>query len=146
MPRKAKLYLDGYHFDSKWELAFYIKNKDEGKKIFREPIKIPYLIDNKKHYYKPDFRIDDTYYEIKGTYDKDTEWFLTPYERLEIGNNEDLLQEALRKLNIKRQVALDNKITIIGYKEICPYLEYCEKKYKSKKWHELFRGKENPSN
>ena len=58
---------DNITFDSSWELAFYIWAKDHNKKIFREPLRLNYIdINNKKHFYTPDFLYEDVLIEIKG--------------------------------------------------------------------------------
>ena len=54
------------NFDSSWELALWIYAQDHNENIIREPIKFAYYVDNKKHYYFPDFLYKNNLIEIKG--------------------------------------------------------------------------------
>ena len=53
-------------FDSSWELAFYIYHKDNNIDIDRCVKSFPYVVNNKTHYYFPDFIVDNKLIEIKG--------------------------------------------------------------------------------
>lgn len=65
--RKFYFYDDNF-FDSSWELYMYIWLKDSGIDFEFQPSYIfEYLgDDNKMHKYFPDFKIGDTYYDVKG--------------------------------------------------------------------------------
>lgn len=54
------------NFDSKAELAFYIYCKDQSLPIQKCSKKFEYTFEGKKHFYFPDFEIDDKLHEIKG--------------------------------------------------------------------------------
>ena len=64
--RGKKGWYKGYWCDSSWELAWVIYQLDNDKKIERNWNKFDYFYENKKHYYIPDFLMDNKYYEIKG--------------------------------------------------------------------------------
>lgn len=70
---KVRRYVyDDLCFDSIAEFVFYLKKKSEGHNIEREPFTIKYFEDIKdeapgrRRFYKPDFRIDNQLFEIKG--------------------------------------------------------------------------------
>lgn len=64
---------DGIHFDSSWELAFYIYSKEHNIKIERCKEVRKYIIDNEEHEFHPDFVINNQIYEIKGIKSKNSE-------------------------------------------------------------------------
>ena len=58
---------DNQYMMSTYELAYYIYTKDSGHKIVRCDKRFPYIYKDKKHYYYPDFIVDDySIIEIKG--------------------------------------------------------------------------------
>ena len=59
----------GIWCDSSWELAFLIYCLEHNIEIKRNFVKFPYYIENKLHYYIPDFIVGNTYIEIKGRID-----------------------------------------------------------------------------
>lgn len=63
---RTRYIYNGVHFDSSWELAFWIYAKDNNHSIEREPISFLYYVGDKKHYYFPDFICNGKYIEIKG--------------------------------------------------------------------------------
>lgn len=63
---KKKCFYDNQFFDSGTELAFYIYYKDKGFNILKCPYKIKYNVNNKIHYYFPDFLLENKLIEIKG--------------------------------------------------------------------------------
>lgn len=103
---------DGQNFDTGWELAFYVWHKDHGIDLIHEPDKLQYEDQNgNKHFYFPDFKIGDIYYEIKGGqfFDKD-------------GNPVDDYKD---KFEFMKSIG----VVLIREKEIKPYLEYVAEKY-----------------
>lgn len=64
---------DGIHFDSSWELAFYVYNKEHNIKIERCKEVRKYIIDNEEHEFHPDFIINNQIYEVKGIKSKNSE-------------------------------------------------------------------------
>ena len=64
-----KGFYKGIWCDSSWELAFLIYCLEHNIAIKRNIDKFPYYIENKLHYYIPDFIIGNTYIEIKGRVD-----------------------------------------------------------------------------
>lgn len=102
----------GQNFDTGWELAFYIWHKDHGIELVHEPEGLKYKDRNgKEHFYFPDFKIGETYYEIKGGqfFDED-------------GNPKDEYKD---KFDFMRSIG----VVLIRSKEIKPYLEYVSEKY-----------------
>lgn len=86
-------YYKDYQCDSSWELAFVIYCLEHNIKIERNKIGFQYYYKNKSHLYYPDFKIGDTYYEIKGRI-RDTENLETKIksfpEKLKVLYSEDL--------------------------------------------------------
>jgi hypothetical protein len=68
--RGKKGWYKGYWCDSSWELAWVIYQLEHGVKFERNVEKFEYFVNDKKHNYIPDFKIENTYIEIKG-YDSD---------------------------------------------------------------------------
>lgn len=56
----------GYWCDSSWELAFVIYNLEHNIPFTRNTQKFEYFYNQQKHYYIPDFIINNTFIEIKG--------------------------------------------------------------------------------
>lgn len=76
----------GYFCDSSWELAFVIYNLENNISFIRNKERFEYYLDNEKHFYIPDFKIDDTYIEIKGRrkfsqLDKKTKFKLNEFQK-----------------------------------------------------------------
>lgn len=60
----------GYYCDSSWELAFLMYHLDKGDEVIRNTESFNYIsTDNKCRRFFPDFKIGNTYFEIKGGYD-----------------------------------------------------------------------------
>lgn len=108
----------GIHFDSSWELAFWIWCEDHNKKIERN---LNPIISKTKQKYYPDFIVDGRLYEIKGD-------FLTKYE-----GYEDKL-ETFIKYDVK----------VIMQKDIVPILHYIYSKY-GKEYLKKFKRKTEKS-
>ena len=65
--KKFKIFeKDNIYFDSFPELCFYLYHKSLNHNIKRNPGRLFYYYDNKKHYCFPDFEINGQLYEIKG--------------------------------------------------------------------------------
>lgn len=103
----------GYWCDSSWELAWVIFNLEHGIKFERNTQGFEYEFEGKKHKYFPDFRLENgSYVEVKGWLDNKT------------------------KVKI---ASFNGSLTIIGSKEIKPYLEYVVSKY-GKSFINLYEG------
>ena len=72
----------GYYCDSSWELAFLIYHLDMNHNVQRNSESFDYIttegLDRK---FFPDFKIEDTFYEIKGGYDKQAECKLKAFPK-----------------------------------------------------------------
>ena len=102
-------------FDSSWELAFWVFHKDIGSNISRCSKRFEYYKDNKKHYYFPDFEIDDKIFEIKGSHLLKEGKLINPYTK----SPDDE----------KLQCMIDNNVIIIDSEGIKPILSYVKSKY-----------------
>lgn len=100
----------GIRCDSSWELAFLMWHLDCGHEIIRNMRDFPYPFRNGVRYYRPDFIVEGSYYEIKGVMD----------------------YRSRRKLQY-----FPYPIEVVGRKEIRPYLDYARKRY-GKRFFELF--------
>lgn len=129
-PKKKYIY-EGISFDSSWELAFYIMNKDAGHKVVREPLMIPYESRGITYYYIPDFSVNGSLYEMKGSQlIKDGIWVPSP-ESLRETNDPEALKEKMRD---KQKCAEANGVQVIDHIKIKPYLLYCTAKFGSPNW------------
>lgn len=101
-------------FDSFPELCFYLYYFKKGINIRRKVDRIAYLVENKLHYYYPDFQIDKQLYELKGPQflTEDGKW-CNPYN-----HNQDDLFEA------KHQCALVNNVIILYEKDYQKYIDW----------------------
>lgn len=104
-------------FDSSWELAYYIWLVDNNINFQYQPnIPLKYFKDNKEHYYYPDFKINNIFYEIKGN-----QFF---------NENDELINPFNNELNLEKyQCMLDNNVKILREKDIKPILEYINNNY-----------------
>ena len=114
---QTKYMYDNEHFDSFPELAVWIYAKDHNIKIIREPVKLRYVVDNKEHYYFPDFEIAGQLVEIKGLQffkDKNpNEVMINPYDS---SKNE--------QAEAKHQCAIKNNVLIWTEKDYNKYTDY----------------------
>jgi hypothetical protein len=94
----------GFYCDSGWELAFVLFQLDNNQPIERCTEYFVYEFEGKKHKYYPDFKIGNTYYEIKGIYRA------ADYAKIE-------------------QFPNDLKLEVVDKSTIYPYTRYCEKTY-----------------
>lgn len=119
--RKKALYVfDNELFDSSWELAFYIYLKNKKISFSYHPDSfIDYKVDGVYHRYFPDFEVEGKLIEIKGNQflKKDGTW-QNPYD-----HSRDFIAEA------KRKILVENKVRIMYYKDMIPYLDFVKQKY-----------------
>ena len=74
--RSQYFYKDSY-FDSSYELLFFIAREVTGNPVSRNTDKFSYYVDDKEHFYYPDFiDADNNYIEIKGSHFFDQEGHL----------------------------------------------------------------------
>lgn len=116
---KYKYFYNNIKFDSSWELAFWIYNKEYlNKNIIREPCKFEYYFNNKKYIYYPDFSIDRIFYEIKGDHFFENRKMINPFNR----KDDNRMQE-------KYNCMISNNVKILLYNDIKPMLNYVNLKY-----------------
>lgn len=111
-------------FDSSWELAFYIYHIDKCHKIKHEPCNFSYTYNKQDHYYFPDFKVNNKYYEIKG------EQFIERYKNGKIKTLVCPFDNSLNGIyNAKYKCMKKHNVTIIDGYKIQKYLEYVINKY-----------------
>lgn len=101
-------------FDSSWELAYYIWLKDNNIQFEYHSVILEYTVNDKKHFYYPDFKVNNELVEIKGSYLLDENMILiNPVTK--------------EKLYEKTQCLKDNNVKIIT--DCSEYLNYIIEKY-----------------
>lgn len=127
----GRYYCDGQHFDSKYELYYWMFNRLIGKPIVRDPFRgtsgIFYKYKGIVHSYYPDFMVEDKLIEIKGTQffenGDPTQKMINVYDR-----SQDGLFEA------KHQCMISNDVIILTnkspeFKHIVEYVDNYLKQY-----------------
>lgn len=109
---------DNKLFDSSWELCLYIWLKDHNVRFEYQPGYFKYTFNSETKYYYPDFKIYNTFVEIKGShfFDLNTGKMINPYDR-----TQDEMYEA------KHQCMLENNVHIIL--DCSTYINYVKNKY-----------------
>jgi len=114
---KGYIYHD-IHFDSSWELAFYIWLTDNKKQfIFHPSTPLEYIgDDDKMHLYYPDFLVEGQFYELKGSqfFNESNEPFNMYTQKFWWG---------------KYRALQENKVVILRQENIKEYLEYVKNTY-----------------
>lgn len=119
--RTKRIKYEGQTFDSTWELAFFLWHKNQNHNIIREPVKLEFIYENKKHYCFPDFEVDGVLYEIKGDYFfNELGEMINPYNR-----NLDGLYEA------KHKCMLEHGVKFISGSEVENMLDLLPDEYKN---------------
>ena len=112
---ESKYLYNNIKFDSSWELAFWIYCNDNSIPIEREPIQLEYYFQNKKYYYIPDFRLNNSeLIELKSDY---------LFKLLQIPSTKDFA---------KYQCMVSNNVKILILKDVLFYLKYIYNKYGNK--------------
>lgn len=112
---KGKMgYYKGYYCRSSWELAWLVYQIEHDIKPEQCSEYFEYTVNGEKHKYYPDFKINDTYFEIKGAH---------------YNNWEQKKEQFPKEKNLK---------VIDGKKEIKQYLQYVEEKYGKEFWKYLY--------
>ena len=115
---------DNIKFDSKPELAFYIWLRDHNYQfIFHPKIKFKYEFNKKIHFYKPDFLVNDMFFEIKGDqfFDKNGK-MICPW-RYDNWTDEQYNQKCAQ-YEAKHQCMIKNGVIILKSKDYMKYLQY----------------------
>ena len=102
-----KGYYEGYWCDSSWELAWVIYHLENNISFERNKIGFVYEYKNKKRKYFPDFIVQGVYYEIKGRKNFDE----------------------LSKIDKEKINQFKEKLIVLYYEQIKPYLDYVISKY-----------------
>ena len=105
--------------DSSYELAFVVYCCEHSISFKRNVDVFPYMLDGVKHLYTPDFKVNDTYIEIKGFH--------------------------TNIVDVKMQSLPQNIQYVILYEQdLKPCIDYCVEKYGKKYWEVLY-DKNKPS-
>lgn len=105
-------YYNGIRCDSSWELAFVVYCVENNIPIKRNTQRFEYIVDNKRHYFIPDFIINDNeIVEIKG----------------------------LQDINWKIKQTLFPNIKFLFKKDIQQYITYVKNKYGNKFYKKLYQ-------
>lgn len=116
---KSQYTFNNILFDSLPELAVYIYCVDHNITIYRPNIKFEYYVQNKKHYYFPDFIIDNALVEIKGDHFFDSDGHMcNPFD-----HSYDELYEA------KHQCGLQNNVQFWTSSDYDKHLKYFNQHY-----------------
>lgn len=107
-------YCDGEHFDSSWELMFWIYCKEHNKSIKREPFQFKFYCDGVEHTYYPDFLCDNEIIEIKGNHMLDENKKLKAVYKYD---NQDIL-------NAKQKCIEENNVIIYTDKDLKYVFDY----------------------
>ena len=92
---------------------------------------IPYESRGTTYYYIPDFSVNGSLYEMKGSQlIKDGVWIPSPESLRETGDPEALKE----KMRDKQKCAEANGVQVIDHIKIKPYLMYCTAKFGSPNW------------
>lgn len=111
---------DNKWFDSSWEVAFYIYLKDHNIRFEYHTEKFEYYWNNKKHYYFPDFKVFNTFVEIKSK-------FL--YEKMLTENTKDAAKyDCMKKHNVKIIINCDKYLDYVNFKYGINFLNSLNKK------------------
>ena len=117
--RKKKYSYNGESFDSSWELAFYVYHTDLGEKVEHETTEFIYYYNGIEYKYIPDFKIQNTYYEIKGNHFFNENKMINPFDP-----SQNDLYEA------KHKCGLDNGVVFLKEEDLKKELDYLNKNYK----------------
>lgn len=137
-----KGFYKGIWCDSSWELAFLIYCLEHNITIKRNTDKFPYYIENKLHYYIPDFIIGNTYIEIKGRVDYKCKYKFEQFpnkQRLKIYYAKDMkcfLNYVYKKYGYNFIDLYDNRIYVKKEKIIKNhnwYCKYCNIKFNTRR-------------
>lgn len=131
---KLKYYYNNIHFDSSYELAYYIWLTDNNKSFQYNPnIKFEYYVDGKLHYYFPDFIVENEIHEIKGRmFFNSNGKMICPYKKKSFSSNLFSDDEKIKNDKIyqaKYLCMLHNNVKIITEKELKPIFKYLNEKY-----------------
>lgn len=120
-PIKSNYLYKGIHFDSSWELIYYISQSETGHLVEREPVQFKYSFNGEAHFVKPDFRVDGQLVEIKGDFMIDNE-----------GNWRNVWDNSLTPYYQAKQKCLqEHNVQILFSKDLKPHKDYVVNKYSS---------------
>lgn len=112
-----KGYYKGLYCMSTWELAWVVYQLEHGNRVEQCRERFPYTMDERLHHYTPDFKIGETYYEIKGWHRPDTDY----------------------KIN---QFPKEKSLILVEGKQNEIYINYCKNKY-GEQFHEVLYEKQS---
>ena len=104
------------YFHSFPELCIYLYCIENNIDIKREPVKLVFIVDDKKYFYIPDFMINDQLVEIKGNQflAEDGTW-INPF---------DMSEEGIRFNKAKYNCAIENNVRILYTNDYLKYINW----------------------
>lgn len=127
--QRQKYLWNGIRFDSAPELAFYIWLADHHIEFEYQPsTPFEYFVDGVKHFYYPDFKVGDKFYEIKGDqFFKEDGSMANPFKKH--ARSEAHWLESNKRMEAKRQCMIANEVVILRSKDYQLYLDYIKDQY-----------------
>ena len=138
-PYPARYEYMGERFDSAAELAFFVYSRDNGADIWRNSgeWRFEYEYGGKRRAYFPDFRVGDTFVEIKGDqFFRPDGTMFCPYRGK--GMSDEEYAKLCGAFEAKRVCMLENGVRIIKYSECTEYFRYIDGVY-GKNWIDGFK-------
>lgn len=120
------------YFDSKPEIAFYIWLSDVKNILdidfeYQPNIVFQYCFDNKVHFYQPDFKVGDQFFELKGDHFFKDGKMILPFRQK---NWSDKTYENMCRLyEAKHQCMVENNIIILSSNSYKFFLNYVNENY-----------------
>lgn len=116
------------HFDSSWEIAYYIWLEDHNIDFeYHTNDKFLYYYNGEKHEYKPDFKINGEFVEIKSLHFFENKningKMINPFKRSKYTKEELELRDGI--MEAKHQCMIENKIKIIT--DCTEYINYVKR-------------------
>lgn len=128
--RRAKYTYKNINFDSSWELYLYIYFELMNENaIYHPDIGFDFTYNGENHKYFPDFKVDGTFYEVKGDQFIENGVLINPFDRTQDG-----------LYNAKYQCMRDNGVCLLTETDMEKYIDYVDDKY-SKNFVPLFKNR-----
>lgn len=117
---KKKYFYNGMYFDSAPEIAYFIWLVDNNINFeYRPQETFSYKCNNKKHFYMPDFKVEDQFVELKGDqFFDESGKMINPFDESQNDRYE-----------AKHQCMLANNVKILRTNDYMHFMKYVEDKY-----------------
>lgn len=111
--RGKRGYYKGLYCMSSWELAWVVYQLEHGKAVQQCTERFEYEMNGEIHHYTPDFKIDETYFEIKNWHRPDTDFKIRSFPK-------------------------EKHLVLIEGKSNQTFIKYAEEKYGKEFWNVLY--------